>query len=230
MNIDEILKSTGIIPLQETFEPEFLPFKDALKTELASFKIEKESFLFNELANLDTFRNRMYNGIVTILKGKLCHYDDNRLQSSQRLMLLFDKYGNPTMLPYNEETAVLLSLVADLESKLFDDIALLNLTKWVSNLKKANLSFDKLMSDHRFEYLEKEYPPLRIAKLATDSAHARIVDLLQAQILINGKSQYSQTIVLLQSFLVHFRKEYSIEFKEKNTKSHFNGASIVPSV
>jgi predicted Zn-dependent protease len=165
----------------------------------------------------------MYNGIVTILKGKLCHYDDNRLQAAQRLMVLFEKYGNPTMLPYNEETAILLSLVADLESKLFEDIALLNLQKWVGNLKRANVNFDKLMSDHRFEYLEKEYPPLRIAKLSTDDTHSRLVELLQAQILINGKSPFSETITILQSFLVLFRKEYSIEFKEKKVKSQLIG-------
>jgi len=203
--IYELLLKESVITLQKDIEYQYHLFIDALKKEEDVLNTEKESFLLSELVNLDTVRIKMYNGIYSILKSKRNEYEENKLQSSRRLLVVYEKYKNPTLLPYNDETAILDSIISEFETKLFKDIETLELSRWLSCFRNANTNFDTLMSQNRIEYLEHETIPSKIARIETDLAFKNIVDMLYAENLVQGKALYEEIIVKLNKILTIVR-------------------------
>jgi hypothetical protein len=150
--------------------------------------IRKSSFTAL-IVEKDGLRDNAYRGLSETVYTATRHYDPIKREAAERLLTIFDHYGNVADRPYNEETAAIINCVQDLWEKYPNEIVTLELTGWINELERTNNDFEKTVLDRNNEYAGKdsELKMIDIRK-KTDRAYLDIVERIEALSLINGDS------------------------------------------
>jgi len=121
---------------------------DALRPKVAAidaaFKQEQGSDITQQLMVLDDQRDDALTGLRSVINGYQYHYEEATGNAAKALLDHMDGHGtNIQRLGYQEETAVLDSIIADWEghAQLRAAVTTLNLTAWLNHLKTANSEF-----------------------------------------------------------------------------------------
>ena len=197
---------------------EYQLFKDSLLIEEESQRNEGSSALTIQLANVDTYRDNLYKGFCLIVEGNLNHFDANIVASAQRITRIIDKYGNPTNLPYDQETTKLASLIADLEAA-SADVDKLSLLQWVPVIKKANTDFVALVSSRSEEHVKQIGPSVKEARAITDARYRTIFDRINALAILKSSSTITTFILGMNDIIADYRTIIAIKEGKANTAS-----------
>ena len=106
----------------------------------AAFQQSQGSTLTQEIINLDERRDRAIVGLRSTTDGYTYHHDTAKATAATALNANIASHGNTIQrLSYQEETAVLDSIIADWEtdSELTAAVATLDLGDWVSRVKSC---------------------------------------------------------------------------------------------
>ncbi len=109
-----------------------------------AFKQTQGSGLTQEITALDERRDRAITGLKSLTDSYQRHYNDATVQAAKALNNNILSYGERIQrLSYQEETAVIDSIVKDWETKqeLQDAVATLALGDWLAELKQSNAAF-----------------------------------------------------------------------------------------
>lgn len=187
--------------------------------EIAALNVVQGSALTDELFGADSSRDSLCSGFTGTIKSALNHYDDDVRVSASRLKLLLDTYGNLTTKPYDQETAAIIKLVDELEGSYAADVAKLEVTGWVTELKNQNLVFDNLKNTRYAENAAKPQQSLKEARLATDKAYRAIFKRLNALIEVNGEEAYADFVTELNQRIENYKKVLA-QRQGRNAKSN----------
>jgi hypothetical protein len=127
----------GIRPVYETFDLEFSNFNNFFKKNTKAFETE-------EIVTLDDKRDFTVRAVTTKIQY---HYDfalaDEEREKARQLFYVVEKYKNVAKKEYESETALLRSLVNELQQTpdLLDHFGITDL---VGNLKQENEEFEAL--------------------------------------------------------------------------------------
>jgi len=190
---------------------EYTIFKTALIAETESQKNELGSAATRLIVDADELRDGRYNGFYLIVQGNLNHFDAAIAESARKVFRILDQFGNPTKLSYNEETSVLNSIIASLETTLAADVTKLGLTTWVANIKKTNTDFAKLMTDRRDEFAGRTIPPMKETRVVTDAAYKKTIERINALAIVKGEATYLPIINKLNESITYFRNSKAIK-------------------
>ncbi len=138
----------------------------------ASWQPNKGSELTPQIQQLDEERDSLFLGLKNTVETWAIHHFD--AQKRNAAFLIADKietHGRFThKLRYQQETATLNSLVADLTEELADEVTLLGLNEWVSKLKDVNVTFnEKYMERTLALSTEQEGVVLQLRTQATEA-------------------------------------------------------------
>lgn len=109
-----------------------------------AFNQSQGSTLTQEIIALDERRDRAIIGLRTVLEGYNSHYDAAIATAAVALFSNINAHGSSIYrLSYQEETAVLNSIITDweTETELSEAVSSLGLTGWLNELKSANTLF-----------------------------------------------------------------------------------------
>ena len=81
----------------------------------AALSLEKTNAKYREKDEADNLRDRLHGRLYNYLKYILLDYNDHRYADAQTIMAVVEDVGNPTRLPENVQSTVMLSLVNRLE-------------------------------------------------------------------------------------------------------------------
>ncbi len=141
-DILQLLGEQDIAALQLTTQ------HDALQPQVAAidaaFKQSQGSEITQELITLDEQRDNALTGLRAVINGYQYHFEQATSNAAKALLNNIDNHGNNIQrLSYQEQTAVLNSIIADWEgqTELTAAVTALNLTTWLDYLKTTNSSF-----------------------------------------------------------------------------------------
>lgn len=178
-------------------ELKYPPYLAALGIEEQALNIVRRSAITDELSVADSKRDTLLSGMSGNIKSALNHYNNDVRKSAKRLDILLETYGEIAKKPYDQETASIIKLVAELEGAYAADVALLGIAGWAQELKTQNLAFDNMKKQRSSENITKPLQDLKSARIETDTCYRAIIKRIEALIEINGETAYAPFVLAL---------------------------------
>lgn len=180
--------------LTETSDPALLGIAPAWADYLLQYNNEREaldvirkSAVTDELAEADALRDNTYKGLRDALKSAGRHFLAEKQQAAARLKVVLDHYNGMSIKPYDEETAAINSLLAELANHVAD-LTLLGLSEWVSELQANNQAFDSLKKARYSEIASKTQLRMKETRVLSDDAYSHITERINALAIVNGEA------------------------------------------
>lgn len=155
-----------------------------------ALEIIRKSATTEQLIEADNSRDAVFRGFVDAVKSAGNHFDPAKKEAAKRLQIILNQYGNIARKPYDQETASLYNFLQDVNAKA-DEIALLGLADWTTQLDAENKAFDALMKSRYDETASKTALRMKDVRVETDRCYRDILDRLDALMLINGEERYA---------------------------------------
>ena len=206
------------------YEAAFEAFDAVLKTSGG------EDPLTKAVTDADAATDRCYTGLAASVRALLYHYDPAIAELARRMLIIIDRYGNPTNLSYLEEYGVIDNLLQDLRA--FDteevgstedgsgeeeeeerpgglsllttdthNLTTLGLDGWVAQLQQCRDRFMTLFAQRNTKQATIETGKTKEARWAADEAYRAAVKRINALIEINGSEAYASIVANLNRLI-----------------------------
>ena len=188
--------------LIDEFEADKLKIVDIFKNEYvpahqeedeAILKIVKNSFT-EARSEIDRKRDGYFAGMVYANKAALKHFESKVVSSAKRLKILFDTYGNIARLPLQEETSAIYNLIQELDGTYSQDVELVHLKDWKDKLEESNKEYENLLKQGYEEEAAKTELRVKAARTAVDAIFRRMVERLEALMVLEGEDAYKEFV------------------------------------
>lgn len=171
------------------FEAAYNALDSALRVDAGSVKTE-------QLVAADFRRDNTWSALNTAVKAMLLSPVQEQVDAAKAVERVFDLYGNVRKLSYNEETALVANLVADLEKpENAAHCATMGITPWVAALKTQNSDFQTLLNERNKEYANKESGDVKAARVVIDPVYYEIVTRLNALVTLGMASDEAKELI-----------------------------------
>lgn len=185
------------------------------------YKQSLGSELTKEIQALDDRRDTAIKGIQLIAQAYSNHFDAQKVAAANVLLQLFNSYGeNITRRNYQEESAVVKSLIGDFETKtkITAAISTLNISDWVDELKVANTTFMNTYVARIKEAAANPSTSLVNHRIEATKAYQELVDLIRAHMILSNNELYG----VIYNELVTLAKNYNQVLENRSTNSTTN--------
>ncbi len=157
-----------------------------------ALEIIRKSATTSQIAEADRVWDSIFRGFSDAVKSAQNHFDPAKREAAQRLLVIFNHYGNIARKPCDEETASIYNFLQDINSgTLAADVFLLRLDDWITQLDADNQIFEALMKNRYDENSAKTDLKIKSVRTETDRTYRDILDRLDILILINGDALYT---------------------------------------
>ncbi len=119
------------------------------KLDEALKKIVK-SALTKKIAEADAARDAVFRGLTSARKTAEKHFNKDIREAGERLLPVFETYGDLANRPSNEATSAIYNLCHDLQTSYAEECITTGIVPWINELDKANKAMEALMME-RFE-------------------------------------------------------------------------------
>lgn len=137
------------------------------------------------------FTNR---GLSDKVKSSLKHFNPQVREATKKVKVIFDGYGNINPKPYDEESTLINSLIADLRTKLPAEIVTLGIVEWIDELECQNNVFIALESSRNTEEANRTELRMKQTRVEVDAAYKQMVKCINALIVVNGDAAYAEFV------------------------------------
>ncbi|WP_109831597.1 DUF6261 family protein [Reichenbachiella versicolor] len=154
------------------------------------------------LAEADNMRDLCYRSLRDYVKSGLMRESNKPYQKAAEKVWQVFKNNNTQLakLPYREESAAIKSLLADIEA-VRDEVAVLNGTEWVEELKSANLAFEAVLEDRTDESATTDVTTDRAAAVELTNALKVFVSTIDSLSAFGQPSGIEDTVVELNQII-----------------------------
>lgn len=180
-------------PIALNIEADFNAYLPLYANEDEALDIIRKSILTEDISAADTLRDNTFRGLSDAVDSAMHHFMPEKRVSASRIQLLFDHYGNVGQKSYDEETAAISSLLEDLAG-LAEDMTLLGLNEWATELSANNMAFDTLKKARYTQEAAKTQLRMKNVRLQVDGAYNTIIDRVDALVIVNGLENYESFI------------------------------------
>ena len=186
-----VIKST---PAVLGIEAQFSAYLPLYVNESEALDFVRKSDITDELTDCDALRDNTYRGLADFVKSAGNHYKTVMKQAAVRVQIVLDEYGNIAAKTYDEETAAIVSMISKLNQNYTTEVMALGIEGWLKELQMNNESFDQLMNNRYSQEAIKTQLRMRTVRLEVDAAYRKIVQRINAQIIINGEAVYKDFV------------------------------------
>ncbi|MDR1180991.1 MAG: DUF6261 family protein [Bacteroidales bacterium] len=184
----DLVESIGTDELKITAD--YASFTVLHKQENESIQKIFKSEITEKRLQADRERDNTFRGMADTIKGAKNHFNVAVSEAAGRMEILFKTYGNVARKPYNEETAAIHTLLAELNGKYAADVKLLGLKEWVNELEQKNNTFDTLTKVRFTELGTRTELKSKEVREEIDKIYYAIVKHINALMLIEKSSVY----------------------------------------
>jgi hypothetical protein len=178
----------------------------------------RKSRYSSEIVKFDASRDHVWVGLSETVRSDLHHFDENKRTAAERLMILFDHYGNLAIKPYNEETATISNFLQDIRGKYAAEIVTLDLTGWLNELERTNTEFETAVLERNSEYAGKTDLNMLDIRRQTDRAYLDIVERIEALCLVQGDDKFEPFIKTLNTNIERYKTAINRRSGSKNSQ------------
>jgi hypothetical protein len=182
-DVDQLI--TTFQPSELAIETLYPAFKSALTSQDAAMRVEIGSIKSKSIEELDKLRDKTWNAISLRIKATQLSPLDNEAESAEVIRRIIDLYGDIRTKSYNEESAGISNLVADLQKpENTDHINRVGIQRWVMELKKQNDDFQSVFNERNSELASRESGDVRAIRLQIDPLYEKIAERINATIVM----------------------------------------------
>ncbi len=187
-----------ILPL---FNNHYLPLYQ--QEDEAILKIMKSPYTAARM-ELDRQRDSIIHGMVITNKGALSHFEPEVVSAAKHLKILFDTYGNIERMPLQEESSAIYNLLQELNGDYLKDVQAIGLEKWRDKLQQNNIAYQALLKEYDEENITKTKLKAKEVRKDIDKVFRQIIVWLEALMLTEGETNYSEFVRRLNIRLEHY--------------------------
>ncbi|MCD7931316.1 MAG: DUF6261 family protein [Tannerellaceae bacterium] len=114
------------------------------------------------------------------------HFAPRKVEIGKKSDLILSTYGDPTRLPYTEESGVIHNILMDFDTAFGPDIDQTGLDEWVHELREANDAFNNLRYDRHETQQYAQAGRSKQERTNTDEAYHDLVEKINAYVILNG--------------------------------------------
>ena len=178
--------TAATLDIKTPFDKFLLQFND----EAEALDVIRKSAITEDLTIADMLRDATFRGLSDAVKAASKHFTPEVKKAAANLKPLFDHYGNIARKSFDEETAAITSLIADLQGTYASDTATAGIADWVKELQQNNLDFDTIKSKRYNEDATKTQLRMKEVRTAIDITYRSIVERINALMIVNGEANY----------------------------------------
>lgn len=169
----------GIVDINTSFNAAFNAEEKAMKVELGSSKSQI-------IKSLDDTRDKTYNALNLRIEATILSPIEAEVKAAEALKRVINIYGDKRKASYNEESAALTNLVADLLSAANrPHLETLSLTAWVNALKNQNEAFQEALNSRNEELAGRTSGNTWLFREDVDKFYHKIEDRINSTIELN---------------------------------------------
>ncbi|MDR0769552.1 MAG: DUF6261 family protein [Dysgonamonadaceae bacterium] len=158
-----------------------------------------------QIAHADHLRDADIAGLSAAVKAFLVHYDPDKAEAARVLEIRLKAFHSSiTKKTYEEESAAIDVLLHDLQSVYAAQVAMLDLSGWVSRLIISNDRFETLFASRNDEKAHKPQEKLREVRKEIDAVYADASTIINATS-ISGNSSCDEFIANLNVELEYMK-------------------------
>ena len=139
-------------------------------------------------------------------------------QHAARLQVVLNTYGNIAKKPYDEETAAITSLIAELRTGYAADVSTLGINAWIDELDRNNAAFDALKKERYTQDAERTQLKMKETRVAVDQCYHEIVERINALIIVNGATAYGSFVNELNALIDAYNQMLALRKGKKDAK------------
>jgi len=211
-------------PVKLGVTAEFTIYQKQFTLESDVLNVVRHSALTDELQHADMLRDNIFMGMRDYVKSYSNHFKTDLKSAAQRVKVLFDTYGNIPQRSINEASGAYTSFIADLRGAYLNDVKLIGLTDWVTELEAKNQAYVTLKNTRYTEQANRPQVNMKSVRTGIDTTYRTIVEKVNAQVIVNGETNYKTFILELNqriekcNTLMNQRKGRNGKEEEEETK------------
>jgi hypothetical protein len=180
-------------------------FFDLLEKEKALINAMRKSDYTRQIAETDHRIDRIITGMRDMISAALHHFEADIAEAAQSLHNRFAAFGDIAKKSYEEETAVVNLLIADLNSEEYSvPISLVGLMPWMIELQAVEKEFEQLLEDRNVETADKPQGRVRDIRHELDKVYHPMIDRINAANTMDNFGAYTQFIHELNAEITYF--------------------------
>jgi hypothetical protein len=165
------------------------------------------SALTKQLAEIDHLLDRAIAGLSISNEAALHHPNPNFVKAAERLQLRLKAFrGEIERKAYEEESAAVKILVADLQGDYEPQISLLGFGVWVTEIASAQDAFEQVFLQRSAEHAARPQDNLKDIRRKIDAVYHRITEHLNAYTVLNGTETTGDFISKLNDEITYFNE------------------------
>ena len=193
------------------------PVVDAYKAALTAFDAALKQAAKNSqteaVAAADEVVDRLYTGLTLYLRSLTYHPVEATRIAAEGVLVIIDKYGKLTGLPYNQQYGVLLNSMQELTALTEETFTLLHLADWLAELSSAIARFQNARDMQTAE--QSNYQVGLDTRTAADAAYKQFVASINAFAIAFGETNYATFINQMNVMIA----DVQAELKARKTRA-----------
>ena len=170
------------------------PYDASFLLEDKALKISQKSFLSDEIAVTDKLRDDLLRGLRKTVESMAALPVATLADAAKVVAQNIKDYNIDPTGQLDKETGLLQNLVSDRKGANADKVATLGLTEVVEQLDAANEKVNQLIEERNDAYALREVGAMRAARLKVDDAYRKLVQVINAFILVEGEADYKSFV------------------------------------
>jgi hypothetical protein len=198
----------GIDPGVAAIVAELLPqFYTLLELEGQLVDAVRASEYTKRLVEIDRRLDRALAGLSIAIEAALHHPDPEVVKAAERLKLRLKAFrGEIERKAYEEESAAVKILVADLQGAYSPQVSTIGLGVWVSEIAAEQTAFEQVFLLRSAEHVERPQENLRDVRKEIEAVYRRITERINAYTVMNGTATTGVFIGKLNDEITYFNE------------------------
>ena len=195
------------------------PVVDAYKAALTAFDAALKQAAKNSqteaVAAADEVVDRLYTGLTLYLRSLTYHPVEATRIAAEGVLVIIDKYGKLTGLPYNQQYGALLNSMQELTALTEETFTLLHLADWLAELSSAIARFQNARDMQTAEQSNYQVGLVKDTRTAADAAYKQFVASINAFAIAFGETNYATFINQMNVMIA----DVQAELKARKTRA-----------
>jgi hypothetical protein len=182
-------------------------FNDLLDLEGTLVDMVRASEHTGELAGTDRRIDRDIVGLNSAIHSALHHFNPETVKAAGALEVRMKGFhGEIEKKSYEEESAAVKILVKDLKTTYEEQVALLGLDSWVTEIAAAQDEFERIFLLRNDELAARPREKLADVRKEINAVYRKMVTLIDAYTVLNGESSTEAFVSRLNGEIVYFNE------------------------
>jgi hypothetical protein len=181
-------------------------------------ELVRKSFLTADIKALDKLRDDCFTGFKTAAKAHLKSGNAEKRKAANRLMTVFNTYGDVVRLDYGAESAAIYNFLQDMNGKFAGDVKLLELGGFVTDLEQYNSQFTAVVDERYNERTEKPDRKLAELRREVDAMYGNLIKVIESFMLTNPDHGLDDFVRKLNIIIKNYKTLYAQEQGRKKPK------------